>query len=354
MSSMHFLYDKPSREDEISDHPLTHHEIMALVAPFTACGIAVELRASDRARRRLAFRPVQIPAADGVHPVLERRLQLSLPDRAPARLERTLVAPNGSTALLTIEGDDPHALLAHLDDVAPERQMREVGGVLLARSYRIRTSASPLSRSTASGGDPAMPRIMRAEARVGEVTLEVSEGLSRAPFDVVLKPAGRRLHLTEDFLAVLGWAWRPLRAGSNGVWRGSVKLPSREPARTSTLEALVDEAAAHVARTLSRPPDEFHRRHSRARWRVVFQRTLPILVGGGALLALSGLAFILPRDPVIQTVLLHIPPLMMIGFFTLNEVPTLEIPPFPRGLKQAHWYPPAEAATAHGAASQSR
>ena len=47
--------------------PLTHHEIMSLVAPFARSGRHVDLAASDRPQRRLAFKLVEHAAVvDGL------------------------------------------------------------------------------------------------------------------------------------------------------------------------------------------------------------------------------------------------------------------------------------------------
>ena len=64
--------------------PLSHHEIMGLVAPFTHFGRSVDLAASDRLQRRLAFKPVEHAAGGAAAglPAHREQLQLELTDRA--------------------------------------------------------------------------------------------------------------------------------------------------------------------------------------------------------------------------------------------------------------------------------
>ena len=50
----------------MSAPPLTHHEILALAAPFARAGWQVDLAASQRAERRIAFRPLERPASEAV------------------------------------------------------------------------------------------------------------------------------------------------------------------------------------------------------------------------------------------------------------------------------------------------
>ncbi|MBP7667316.1 MAG: hypothetical protein KA774_10750, partial [Burkholderiaceae bacterium] len=94
--------------------PLTHHQILALVAPFSRAGWQVDLAASQRLERRLAFRPVQHPAADGAHPPLSETLWLHAPEGEPFTLRRVLTASDGLEAELEASGGDAGALLARL------------------------------------------------------------------------------------------------------------------------------------------------------------------------------------------------------------------------------------------------
>ena len=56
----------PRRMSAPPSPPLTHHQILALVAPFTRSGRTVDLAASDRLARTLRFRPRTIEVVDGL------------------------------------------------------------------------------------------------------------------------------------------------------------------------------------------------------------------------------------------------------------------------------------------------
>ena len=57
-------------------HPLTHHEILRLIEPFTRRGRHVDLSATDRIERRIVFKPVvhggEMPACAGACEILVR------------------------------------------------------------------------------------------------------------------------------------------------------------------------------------------------------------------------------------------------------------------------------------------
>ena len=56
--------------------PLSHHDVLTLVAPFSRRGRPIDLAASDRGARKLLFRPVEHPAADG-RPALRERYAIA-------------------------------------------------------------------------------------------------------------------------------------------------------------------------------------------------------------------------------------------------------------------------------------
>ena len=106
--------------------PLTHHQILGLVAPFTRAGLQVDLAASQRLERRLAFRPVQHAAVDGVHPALTETLWLDAADDSRHKLSRVLTGPDGLDATLDAEGADAGALLTRLAAVPLQRQWQQL------------------------------------------------------------------------------------------------------------------------------------------------------------------------------------------------------------------------------------
>ena len=85
--------------------PLTHHQILGLVEPFTRSGRQVDLPASDRLARRLHFKPVQ-HAASGSTPALTETLQLECHESGNHRLTRVLQVADGPGATLQAMGTD--------------------------------------------------------------------------------------------------------------------------------------------------------------------------------------------------------------------------------------------------------
>src|SRR5512145_2414720 len=104
--------------------PLSHHEIMALAAPFARSGRQVDLAGSDRMARQLVFRPR--PLAEDA--ALAERLRLEDGERTAHRLVREIALPGGAPgelrAELRADGDDPAELLALIDAVPPAAQWR--------------------------------------------------------------------------------------------------------------------------------------------------------------------------------------------------------------------------------------
>ena len=79
----------------MSAHPLTHHEILGLIGPFTRRGRHLDLPASDRLARRLVFKPIEHTDPAIASPVLIESLQLEQPEDDTYRLTRTLSLPCG-------------------------------------------------------------------------------------------------------------------------------------------------------------------------------------------------------------------------------------------------------------------
>ena len=73
--------------------------------------------------------------------------------------------------------------------------------------------------------------------------------------------------------------------------------------------------------------------------------------GMGAAAAVPQLS--LSSDSVLRMLILNAPPLLLIGFFCLREVPRIEIPPLPRPLRQSAWQHAAGAALAPSTATLS-
>jgi hypothetical protein len=263
---------------------------------------------------------------------------LQQPERL--RLVRTVTVTEGpgaglSSTLTAEGGGDPVALLERIDAVPVGRQVKTYDGVPLVRGYHIGVGAD---------GGTVGPVFVDAAARVEGVNLTASADRSRGmPAEIKLTAdPGWELRLPEDLTAVIGWKWRPL-VHIVSYWRGSIKVARREPDRTPDIETRLGRTVIHLRRTLSRPPGEFHARHRRARWRVTFQRAIPMLIGI-ALVAATPLIRVLDMEDssILRMLIFHAPPLMLVGFFLMREMPKLEIPPFPRRLLYPGWIVPAK------------
>ncbi len=429
----------------VTRQPLTHHEILALMAPFTHRGLHADMAASRREDRVLCFKPRELPADDDcpVPLAVQLRLEAAQGGRRPGkhRLVRLVRAASGLESSVIADGKDLENLLEQLDQVPVRRQFAVHAGVLTARSYvlesvaelqkrgrgggarwgshtvggrllqkirsrlgkrrggRLRrwrqrlpwrkssgaTAAPRLSAEEgaaaatepaqvptagAAGEDllietedgPLRPVIVATEACVGQVRLELkAERFNGLPAELKLTTeAGSKLKLPEDLLAVIGWHHRPLRQIVS-YWRGFIRVAPKEPARTAEIERELGRTVTHLAKTLAEPPARFHQRHAGARWRVAYQRALPLLLLLGLSAATPGIRYLeLADDSVLKLLIFHAPPLMLLSFFLMREMPRFEIPPLPRPLVHRDWVqrvadkkaPPAPANT--GAASSDR
>src|SRR5512145_905587 len=104
-------------------HPLTHHDILGLVAPFVRRGRHVDLPASDRMARRVAFRPVEHAAEASGRPPLVETLALEHPEPGWFELTRTLRLADGLQATLVTEGRTAAEVLERVEAVPLERQL---------------------------------------------------------------------------------------------------------------------------------------------------------------------------------------------------------------------------------------
>ncbi len=345
----------------MATQPLSHHEIIGLVAPFARLGRHVDLAASDRLQRRLLFKPAEHAATQAL-PALRETLQLddlqqgdsARSGRQAWRLTRLLALPCGAQASLVAEGGDIAELLARVLAVPPQRQVRSAAGATIVLHQRVDAArgAQPGSSADTAGAVSGPLRLLGAQAQVAGMTLTLRvPAVSGIPADVELlpTPAGAAdasgphdlpHDLPQDLLGVLGWRWsRIARIGSQRPgWHGSLRLRRSEPQRSLDAEERLAQAAAHVARTLAEPPGRFHERHRAARWRVSLRRAVPLLV----CVALCVGAALLPRlqlahDSVMLMLIFNAPPLLLLLFFSMNEMPSIELPPLPRRDRAASW-----------------
>jgi len=308
--------------------PLTHHEILALIGPFTRRGRHVELAASNRLERRLEFKPVLHAGDSSGSAPLRETLVLEDAGGGVHRLTRELTLPGGLVARLVALGNDPGDLLARIESIPPRRQMRAGTGFTLAMSHLLQ-------------GDSLATALVfhRADAQVGGLTLSLEAGtVTRGRAPITLSPSpGEIIPLPEDALAVLGRQWTRIKATAEG-WAGYFDVRGGEPRRSHDAEASLEVAAAHMALMLTESPARFHERWWLARWRVFFRRLIPV----GVLAALILRAAAVPKLHLAETsglrmLIVNSPPLLLILFFCMREVPIIEIPPLPRRPAAAAW-----------------
>jgi hypothetical protein len=323
--------------------PLSHHEILQRVAPFSRRGIALDLAASDRAARRMAFRWVQHePGPTHAGEIPERvteRLELDLSEAQRCRLVRTLEAPDGLEARLEVEAPDPETALERLATVPLGRQFRRAGDLWIALHQRLASptrGAEPLlglrgARARLAGG-------LQVEARLSSV--------AGYPVEIeLIRPAPGALALPDDVLAVLGGAWERLVPTARG-WRGAAGVRGAEPARSAAAEERLVEAVRHLDQTLSAPPSAFHERHRGARWRVALRGMPPLLVGAALVVAAVAIQRWWPeRASWIGLLANMAPPVLMALFFMRREMPRIGLPRVPRCPPPTAW-PGAESAPA--------
>ena len=307
--------------------PLSHHEILELVGPFSRCGRRVDLAASNRLERKLVFKGTLHPADAAAGPVLEEILQLDSLGTGTLRLTR-VVRGGGVRATVEAMGMDPAELLAQVDALPAQRQFRIGPGFTVARSYSIRQVPGTGSRGSRS----TQPVLTQATVRAGGLDLVMNVPSTRgvsADLELTAAASGP-VDLPEDLLAVLGWNWTRLVRTPIG-WKSKHRLYGHALSRTRAAEAALDRAAAHLAKTLAEPPECFHDEWRAARWGVFLRRAIPtltllcLLIGVGSLPHL-----VLDRRPGLWMLLFHGSALLIVLSFCLQELPQYEIPPLPR------------------------
>jgi hypothetical protein len=314
--------------------PLTHHEILELVAPYARSGRRVDLAASQRMQRRVAFKPVEHAPADGA-PVREA-LWLDNPEPGHCTLTRAVTLASGLEARLVVEGPTPAAVLERMQAVDLRRGLAAGPGWTLALQQRL-------------GATDAGPVLAGARLCVQGLTIEMSvQPTPSAPAQIVLLRAsgaatdaaqGDPADWPEDLLAVLGRRFGLLERRDEG-WRAHLALPRREPARSATCESELKRLAQHLAQTLAEPPAAFHARWRRARLHVTLRRAVPLLVCIGLIAASPALAVLaLEQNSALRMLVFNGPPLLLVLLFGLREMPRFEIPPWPRAPRDEAWRP---------------
>ena len=328
----------------MSAAPLTHHEILALAEPFARRGVRVDLAASDRFGRRIAFRPDErAPDADAGLPALRVSVSLEPRDGVDGwRLVRAVESPDGLRATLSVVGGPPAALLAALDAVDVRRQFDAGPGWTLAIDQRLDLRDGAIDPADAAAVDAARVPVL-GTVRTHGLTLSMKvPPVSGISADIEIAVAdGDPIELPDDLLAVLGRAWGRLDRSGHG-WTGHVGLSGGGTARLRDAEARLRTVARHVALTLSEPPARYHERLRAARWRTAARRSVPliacvVLIGAASAVPSLGIA----RESTMWMLIFNAPPLLLVALFCLREMPRIEWPRAPRASRAPSWRPGA-------------
>ncbi len=310
--------------------PLTHHDILGLVAPFARRDRHVDLAATDRLQRRIVFAPRAASVSDRSD-ALQETLTLECRENGSYVLERTLAHPDGRRASLQALGTDPSVLLAEIEAVPPGRHFASGAGYTIERSYTVNGVGGGMATSLAlsegrvrADGLTLALRVLPVRGVAGEIALS--------------GPPGTTLALPEDLLAVLGWNWSRLVPGSER-WTSRLRLRGGATERTHAAERALDRAGAHLARTIAEPPSRYHERLRLARWGVFFRRGIPTWNAIALVaLALGTSRFQTELSVPMWIALYHVPTLLVAASFLLQEQARFEIPPWPRRLRAASWW----------------
>lgn len=324
----------------LPSHPLTHHEILTLISPFTRQGYHPDLAATDRLERRLIFKPVERAFETESDSQLSESLQLENRNGSVFRLTRTLacVLPSEEKleAKLEMEGADPADLLACMEAMKPDRQFRFGPGFKIARSYRL----IRLAGTTRDGAPATQPVLTKMSASIGDLIVTATAPTIKADPEahIEIQPkAGEYKSVPDDLLAVLGWDWGLMQKRKD-IWKSSLRLRGREPERSQRAETKLDGMVEHLVQTFTEAPAKFHERLTGARWGVAFRRALPLLISIALIGAAAETANLpLADDSPIRMMMMNLPGFLMVLVFGMRRMPVIEVPPFPRRLNAAAW-----------------
>ena len=321
-------------------HPLTHHEILTLVEPFTRQGYHPDLQATDRLERRLVFKPMDRAFETENVGTLSESLRVDNRDGKIFKLTRllTCITPSDEKleAKLEIDGIDLADMLACVRTVKPERQFRFGPGFKIAKSYRL-VRGSGFTRS----GAPATQSVLtKMSAHVADLVVTATAPTVKADPEALIEiqpKAGDYKAVPDDLLAVLGWDWGLIQRRKD-YWKSSLRLRGREPERSERAESKLDRMVDHLVQTFTEAPARFHERLTGARWGVAFRRSIPLLISIALIGAAAASARLpLAEDSPIRMMMMNLPGFLMVFVFCMRKMPVIEVPPLPRRPKAAAW-----------------
>ena len=330
--------------------PLTHHDILGLIEPFTRGGRQLDLAASDRIKRVLVFKPKLDRDPARVGPALAETLALDCLDDDHFVLRRSVTHPDGLVANLVAKGANTGSLLGSVEAIDPQILFTSGEGWQMARSYRLEPGRMSMGTSLLAGA-PAMLLTSGVVQVAGLTLLMKMPTVTGYPADIEIT-ANAAIDLPDDLLQVLGRDWERLSRGAKN-WKGTLKIRGKEPERTRLGEDKLAAAAQHMASTLSQPPAAFARQQAGARWRVAARRAVPmltlvVLILGSLAVPYLGIA----QDSVYWMLIFNAPPLLLLWGFTLREVPRFELPRPPKRLPADSWWPAGPATSVVMTSSQ--
>ncbi|MEE4362231.1 MAG: hypothetical protein V2I63_12000 [Pseudomonadales bacterium] len=316
--------------------PLSHHSILALVAPLTRIGRRVDLEASDRMARRIAFRTVEHGSADTGERVIRERLILDCAASEGFVVERSLDDGQGLCSRDEIRAPSVDGVARWLASSDPRDRFPEHGGIPTAESVHLGVD----DQGHAAGA--ACLRAARALVRGLDLRLDTDTVPPEVVrFTLTPEPGSSITWLPSDLLALLGRRWRRLEHDGRR-WRASYRSTRSEAARAADLRACFARTVVHLDQVLGAPPTDFHARFAPLRWRVAARRALPLALCVAVPLVFGAITIWAHRAGFrLHPLALQVPPLMMVGaaIATAREIPILEWPPRPGPLPADAWQP---------------
>jgi len=314
--------------------PLTHHDILGLIEPFTRSGRQVDLAASDRIQRRLLFKTRTPNSPAAAAQLVTDTLELESMEGGACVLKRLLTHTCGLAATLVARSSDTAALLAALEAVDPLTLFRQGDGWVLACSYRVEVPAGQIQPMT----KPAALLLASAVVQVQGLNVVLKmPGVVGYPGELEVTAAAA-IELPDDLLQVLGRDWARLSRSAKG-WRGNLQIRGKEPERSRLAEKHLEAAARHLAQTLSQPPAAFHQQQASARWRVAARRSVPLLTLLALVLGALAVPYLgLEQNSVYWMLIFNAPPLLLLWGFSMREMPSFDLPRPPKRLTATHWW----------------